>query len=73
MEQFIKSTDQLNLESIKSLASQKKLRESVKPNDTFYVPNPNLEEIEALLKENKIGFKKVAHPTYKLTYYTVLN
>ncbi|HVD96830.1 MAG TPA: hypothetical protein VNB90_01415 [Cytophagaceae bacterium] len=73
MEQFIKNADQLNIDKIKSLAAEKKLRERLKPNDTFYIPNPDLSQIESLLKGDKVEYKKTAHPTYNLTLFTVLN
>jgi len=73
MEQFIKKADQLNIDSIRILAGQKALRTTLKPNDNFYIPNPDLGEIEPLLKGEKVGYKKMAHPTYTITLFTVID
>ncbi len=73
MEQFIKKSDELNLESIKKLASQKGLRQRLKANDTFLIANPSTPEVEAALKNESITFKKAAHPTFNLTIYTIQN
>jgi len=73
MEQFIKKADQLNIGSIRTLASQKALRSTLKPNDNFYIPNPDLGEIEPLLKSEGVGYKKMAHPTYTITLFTIID
>ena len=73
MEQFIKKSDQLNPDSIKKLAGQKALRQTLKTNDSFIVPTPESKEIESLLKGENVGYKTAPHPTYNLTIFTVLN
>lgn len=73
MENLEKKAGQINIDSIRTFASQKTVREKLKTSDTFYIPNPNLSEVEAILNEYKVGYKKMAHPTYNLTLFTVLN
>ena len=72
MEQFIKKSDQLNLDSIKKLGSQKALRQTLKTSDSFIIPTPQLSEIESLLKGENVAYKTAAHPTYNLTIFTIL-
>jgi hypothetical protein len=73
MEHLEKKSGQINLDSIRTFASQKTVREKLKTSDTFYIPTPDLPEVEKILNEYKISYKKMAHPTYNLTMFTVLN
>ena len=73
MEHLERKAGQITIDSIRTFASQKTVKQELKTSDTFYIPTPDLPEVEKILNEYKVSFKKAAHPTYNLTIITVLN